>query len=202
MLIYGTGTKELATEKLYDPCDRCENHNCVSIVIIQKYAHVFWIPLFPTKKVVVSHCEKCGAEHEKKRFPDKIKVAYATIKLNTKTPIWTFSGLIVIAILIMWGIFSSRQKSAEEANFLNDPKIGDVYEFEIGPSQYSLLKVEEIYTDSVFVLTHEYETDKRRGLSDLSAKGDNGYGDEGFVFSKNDLKKMYKEGDIFGVVRK
>ena len=127
MVIYGTKATQLAKETVTEKCQNCGTQNSIEIYVFQKYAHIFWIPLFPTGKTAVSECSHCKQVLKQKEMPAALKASYDNIKVQSKTPIWTFSGLALLAVLISFGVYSDNQNSARNAKLILEPQAGDIY---------------------------------------------------------------------------
>jgi hypothetical protein len=202
MIVYGTKNKELAKEIITDKCPNCGTQNSIDMHVFQKYAHVFWIPFFPTGKTGVSQCDHCKQVLKLKEMPASLKDDYENIKARFKTPLWMFSGLALVAALVAIGIISEKQKGEKNAKFIHAPVAGDIFEIKTKESQYTLYKVDEVNGDSVFVRINNYETNKATGINDLKKKGDSVYSEEAYGFSKNELKQMLEKGEIMDIDRK
>jgi hypothetical protein len=57
-------------------------------MVFQKYAHVFWIPVFPLGKYVASHAHLTA--HKAENTPMN-GIRFARKRGRARTPIWTFS---------------------------------------------------------------------------------------------------------------
>lgn len=202
MIIYGSKATEIANEQISDKCSSCGTANGIQMVVFQKYAHVFWIPLFPIGKTAVTQCGHCKQVLQKKEFTSDLNRNYEAVKSNGKTPIWTFSGLAILSILIVWGVISGKQKDEKNAQLILAPQKGDVYEIKKDYKQYTLYKVDNIANDTVFVLLNEYESNKLSGLSDIKSKGDEAYVPVPVPVLKAKLKTMLDNGEIVDVDRK
>lgn len=199
MIVYGSKSTELAKENLTDKCPNCGTQNSIEMTVFQKYAHVFWIPFFPMGKTGMCHCENCKQVLELKEMPDSLKASYENLKAKTKTPIWMFSGLALLAILITIGIITSKKNDEKNAQLILTPQIGDIFEIKTKDNQYTLYKIDQVEGDSVFVQTNNYETNKRTGLDDLKNKE---YSEDVFGFTKTELKQMLENGEIVDIERK
>ena len=78
------------------------------------------------------------------------------------------------------------------------PQPGDIYEMATENSQYTLLRVSRVQGDSVFVNINEFETDKKKGLSELREKP---FSKEEIAFTTQTLRVMQKEGKILDIER-
>lgn len=133
-------------------------------------------------------------------MPEPLRVAYHNLKQQTKTPLWMFSGLTLVAILITWGVVSDQQKDARNAKLILAPLKGDIFEVKSG-GNYTLYKVNEVVGDTIYILYNQYETNKISGLSDLKKKGNMGYVDVVEAYLKKDLKAMFDDGKIIDIIR-
>ena len=202
MIIYGSKATQIATESIAEKCPNCGTQNSIQMGVFQKYAHIFWIPLFPIGKTGVTQCSHCKQTLLKKEFNGALNESYENIKGQSKTPIWTFSGLALISVLVVWGVFSEKQNDEKNAKLIQTPQSGDVYEIKKDYKQYTLYKVESVSADTVFLLINQFETNKLSGLTDLKNKGDESYSQDIITMLKDDLKKLLDKGEIIDIDRK
>jgi hypothetical protein len=198
MIVYGSRSKELAKDILTDQCPNCGKQNSIDMHVFQKYAHVFWIPIFPMGKTGVCQCDHCKQVLSLKEMPASLVISYNNLKEKAKTPIWMFSGLALLAILITIGIISGKKNDEKNAKLILSPKAGDIFEIKVSDNQYTLYKVNEVLGDSVFVQINDYETNKVTGLNDLKKEA---YSEEVMGFSKAELKQMLEKGEIIDIER-
>ena len=202
MIIYGSKATQIATENINHMCSNCGTSNSIQITVFQKYAHVFWIPFFPIGKTGVTQCSNCKQVLEKKEFTEILKGSYNTLKATSKTPVWTFSGLALLCLLIIFGVISGKEKDEKNAKLILSPQKGDIYEVKIDYKQYTLYKVDTVAGDTVFILINEYETNKIRGLEGLKKRGDEAFMLEPLPIVKTKLKSMLEKGEIIDIDRK
>ena len=180
-------------------CPSCGTQGSLTINIFRKHAHIFWIPLFPFGKKGVSQCEHCNNILEMKEMPDSLKREFENLKNETKGLIWQFTGLGIIAILIVWGNYVNGEDKKTELEYLKSPQIGDVYEYKIETGSYSTLKVVSVKNDSIFVSPNEYEISKMSKMYKID-KSEN-YSNLSYGVSINKIKEMYDSGEIFDINR-
>lgn len=200
-MVFGSKAKLLSSETIMDRCPSCGQQGSVQLNIHQKYAHIYWIPLFPTKKIGSSQCGHCKQVLDEKQMPDSFTNALVTLKANAKAPKYLFVGSAVLVVLIAALFIGISNDNKENLAFINAPQKGDVYEVKTGTSQYTLYKVEKLQGDSVFVKMSEFEADKISGLSKIKSKGSAAYSAENFGFSKSELKQMLEKNEIIDVDR-
>ncbi len=69
--------------------------------IISRHAHLFWIPLFPVSKKGYAVCTHCKQTLDEQRMPVNYREAVGALKSKAKTPVWQFSGLIILGIVVV-----------------------------------------------------------------------------------------------------
>ncbi len=201
MIIYGSKTKQIKSEDIKHKCLNCGAQHHITLTLFQKYAHVFWIPIFPVGKTALSECAHCRQVLEQREFPAALNEEFKQLKQTTKTPAWAFSGLFLLVILLILAGFNSKKIGEKNADLIAAPDKGDIYEIKKGSQQYTLYKVLKISGDTIYMLTHDYETNKATGLADLKNKGDSAYSGEALPLLKTELKNMLDKGEIIDVER-
>lgn len=202
MIIYGTRSKQLTHENLMDKCPNCGSLGTSEMYVFQKYAHVFWIPFFPIRKIGVSQCNHCKQVLKENEMSGELKETYNRIKSGTKTPIWTFIGLALLTVLIVSIVISERDKSARIATLVKQPTAGDVYELKTKDNQYTLIRIEGMIGDTVLFRQNQYETNKLSGLDDIRKKGMEAYSTDTFIMTRKELTELYDKGNIENIERR
>jgi hypothetical protein len=202
MIIYGSKAKELVKEIITDKCPNCGNQNTIDMHVFQKYAHVFWIPLFPIGKTGVSQCDHCKQVLKLNQMPPHLKTAYTNLKAQAKTPIWMFIGSALIVALIIFAAIEGNEKDAKNAKLILSPQMGDVFEVKTKEGDYTLYKVALVEADSVFIRVNEFQVNKSSGLYKIREKGDVAFSQDLYGFSKAELKKMQADGEIIDIDRR
>ncbi|WP_456377834.1 hypothetical protein [Lutibacter sp.] len=87
-------------------CPSCNKKNSTKIFILGVYKHLVQIPFISGGKLGESICTNCNNTIKLKDMPAAIKLAYFELKETTKTPIWFYTGLIIIKTLVLVKIFS------------------------------------------------------------------------------------------------
>ena len=107
MNLIGKKTSELKYKFPKDViCPKCNSINTTKISVIGVYKHLIQIPFFSGGKSGESICTNCREIFKLNTMPNAIKLAYYELKETAKTPIWFYSGLIVVKTLILIKIFS------------------------------------------------------------------------------------------------
>jgi len=91
--------------RLFDPllykCPYCDEINSTEVFIYSNYFHIFWIPVFPIKKVAIAKCTECNATRSDERFGPKLTEHLEEELKNTKHPFYSWALLILFCSLIL-----------------------------------------------------------------------------------------------------
>ncbi len=104
MIIYGSKATHIITEPIGEQCPHCASTNTMHMSVFQRYAHIYWIPFFALNKIGASQCTHCKQVLQTKEMPTSIRLAYENVKLRAKTPLFVFSGLAAITVIILIAI--------------------------------------------------------------------------------------------------
>lgn len=201
MIIYGTRAVQTAKEVVTDKCTNCGAVASIDMHVFQKYAHVFWIPFFPVSKTGVSQCDKCKQVLKPEQMPAALRDSYGELKTRSKTPVWMFAGLALVAVLIVAAFVFESNKTEKNAKLIQSPQKGDIFEIRTKDYQYTLYKVDYVQKDSVFVFINNYETNKSSGLTDILLKGDKAFSEDVYGYTRAELKEMLASGEIIDIKR-
>lgn len=200
MIIYGVRAVDIKSKNLRnDTCHNCDTLGSLILNIYRKHTHIFWIPFFPLSKKGFSQCRNCKQVLEPKEMTDPLKRALDNFKHETKGPIWQFSGLALLAFIIIRGFYMANAQDQNEKEYLASPQIEDVYHNKVENGNYSSLKVVQVSTDSVFVLRNEYAIDRMSKISKINKKEN--YLTEPFGIARTQLDEMYNSNEIFYIER-
>ena len=198
MIIYGSRNKQLAKEIIAEKCPHCGTQNSIDMHVFQKYAHVFWIPMFPMGKNGVSQCDHCKQVLTSSKMPSSLRTAYENLKAQTKTPIWMFIGIALLAILIFTIVIEEKEKSDHSKTYIKDLKVNDILQTKVAEG-YTLYKVKAVKGDSVFVVQNKFVVATSR-FDKLNSDNTSFY-EEGEVLSKRELEEKFNNEEIMDVIR-
>lgn len=201
IILFGSRTGHAKTLRVPGSCINCGTSDSVELIVYQRFAHIFWIPIFPIRKIYTTECYKCKAS----LLGDEVQRSYSTFfqeaRKKVGTPLWTFSGVILVGALISLITVLSYIGSVKNEFMIHDPQIGDVYKYKLENGEYSLLKVSEVMGDTVAVLLNSYSTNKVRGITRLMNEGRANYNKEPILKSRSDLIRMFESGEILDIKR-
>jgi hypothetical protein len=203
MIVYGTRATLRKTEYIFDACPSCRATNSVQVSVYQRYAHVFWIPFFPIGKTGISVCNSCRQVLKKDQMPAALRMSYDNLKSQTKIPVWNFTGLFLIAAIIIAVTVSQKQTAEKVTKLLSSPKINDIFSVKMKDDEYTLLKVKKVEGDTVYFFPNKLETNQESDLSNLFLKGDEGF-DHTMTYglARSTLETMNKKDEIIDIDRK
>lgn len=100
IFFFGTRGVNVLSEPLQNAtCAHCQQ-NKLYLVVNSRHFHLFWIPMFPVGKSVYTVCTHCKQTLPTNQMPPDYKAAIANHQGNAKTPIWQFTGLMIIGFFI------------------------------------------------------------------------------------------------------
>lgn len=200
MVIYGYRSATLLSKDLPQlQCAHCGEKGGMHMHIFRRHAHVFWVPLFPIGKHGVSECTACEDVRKKKEMDMDTRSEYDIAKMEAKGPIWQFSGSLIIALIAIYSVFAGKQDTKQELEYLNDPQVGDVYQYKTEGGNYSLFRIEAVDADSVVILENDYEVDGISGLSGVDL--DSNYTTLYYKRGRNELAQSYSDDNIIDITR-
>ena len=201
MIFYGSKASKIKEGTLSNTkCPDCEDGRSMRYTIFGKYAYLYWIPMFPIGKENILECNSCKRTYKLKELPNQVKEKFKLEKADAKYPLWYFSGLAVLAVIIAFLVYSGKQNAENEKRYIEDPAVGDVYALETPQKgYYSTMKINKITTDSIFVIYNDVSIDKKSKTYKID-KPEN-YNTEFDGYSKTEIKSLFANGTIYDVDR-
>jgi len=206
MIFFGTKDKDLKFGTLKNiNCPNCKETTFFHYVVKLKYFRLYLIPMFPLKKIYQVECDACEYLFESKNFSEEIKN-----KLNreleltpVKNPIWTFSGLFILAILIPLIFFQSGRAEDERSLFFAKPLVGDVYFYTHSKTEYqtdySTLKIKTINKDDIEFIANDTVVPKYTAAIHINKN--KYYTVKIKTLTKKELSRMFKNKEIYNIER-
>ena len=81
-------------------CEHCREISHQRITVFGRYFHVFWIPVLPLGRKAVAECIRCKKTIKKRAFSPELKQGYQEKKSIVKRPLWHWSGLGILSVLL------------------------------------------------------------------------------------------------------
>ncbi|MCL5244646.1 zinc ribbon domain-containing protein [Cellulophaga sp. 20_2_10] len=199
MIFYGSNSSHLKSKLTRQiPCSNCKETSKFNVEVYGKYAHLYWIPIFPIGKTGAAVCTNCNTVFEPRQMDHNLKLEYKNVKGEAKTPIKHFSALFIIGLLIAGFSFSSFLDGKNTEDYISEPQVNDVYRYKTEDSNYSTMKIASI-SDSIYIMDNEYYTDKKSGISEINLAKN--YTKEQYGYTVEELKDLYKDHIIYQIDR-
>ncbi|GEC79183.1 hypothetical protein [Flavobacterium aquatile] len=195
-----TFLKILASGKLRNSeCPNCKNKENLEFRIYGGLVRILMIPIAPTRRITKVFCTNCQKEFKLKEVNDIVKqsVKYEKTKISIKTPIWQFSGIIILLSILSFAIYTGIEMTKLEKNYIRKPERNDVYKVNID-GKHTTLKVSNVTKDSVTVLLNKYTLDNYKGIDKINLNEN--YTSEK-TFSKKELLELFNENSIYEIQR-
>ena len=201
MIFYGTNSSRLKTGQLrHVTCPNCENQTSMNYNVFGKYAYLYWVPVFPLSKENMLECNSCKKTFKLKELPEQIQQKF-DLEKHRGVPIFHFSGLIVIGLIITWFSYSNSNDKKLEALYIKSPQVGDIYSIESSTNNgyYTTMKIINVTKDSIDYIFNDYEIDKKYKINKIKNNSYNAFIIESI--SKDYLKILYEEKTIYKIYR-
>lgn len=187
-------------------CEYCDEVSDMEYDFQQKYFHLYFIPFIPLKKKIFVCCENCYTVYDKKHIYRDIEIKLNRVKDRhpIRTPIWSFSGVIILVVFFTWAIWQSGRHDVVEGDYIKNPKKGDVYWVEHHPKQYTTiyttLRIDKVDKDKVY-FTHN-DTSVTKYTKVFSILEDRRYTDKKGIYTRQKMEDLYKKDSIISITRK
>ena len=104
-VLFGIGSSKIKTHFIKDNhCNNCNNKCSFIIETRRYYFSVFFVPIIPLHKRIVSICSHCGNKTDYDQWANELKVKHnQLISIDPpKTPLWHYSGCLgVLGVLFL-----------------------------------------------------------------------------------------------------
>ena len=172
MIFFGTNARSIKKGQLNNvDCPNCKNSTTMRYSIFGKYFHLYWIPVFPLKQLPVSECNSCKQSfgYVDIGFNDTIRKKLLIEKERNlvRYPFWMYTGSFLIIALFGFGFYSMYETKVNNALFIKNPKVGDVYYTKLNNGHFSTMRVDKTSRTEVYVTNNDYEIDSEFDVSNL-----------------------------------
>lgn len=199
MLLVGVRNFNLKNSLISDSkCPKCEANDSLNFSIFRRYTHITLIPLFPVGKYVNIECSNCKGFFDYDNLNENDQLKLKNEKLKSPILLYTGSILLIVSLFYLLNIYI--KKKDESAILIKKPLIGDVYHLKYSNGYYSSMRIDEITKDSIFTTQNDFEAYLPYEIKDID-KPEN-YSKTKIHYSKIEIAKLYKEGEIIEVSRK
>ena len=200
MIFYGTNSTAVNQRvSQVAVCPSCGQKGTLTFHVLSEYAHLYWVPVFPTMKRGFSECSNCGQVLKQREMPPELRNRSQLLKKESNTPKWTFAGLAIIAVIICAVVGSSIMDDRNTELYAASPEVGDIYSYKTDGYAYSTFMILELTKDSVVVAQNDYEINRQSAIHEIDLPEN--YQGETYITSREDLKEWFETGEIFHIDR-
>jgi hypothetical protein len=196
LIVFGTQSSLIKKEITPDVCVHCGESNCIEMSVKQGFVHIFFIPIAPADKIVVSECTNCQEVLIHNRVVGPYRQSYERLITQVKTPLWTYAGTAIMAVSVLGGIGFQFFKAEKSKAMISNPRAGDIYEIKEGVAAYTLYKVAAVTDDSLYFLINDSVVPLQSKLPLLKQRS---FSRIPVSISIQDLQGMAKTDQILGV---
>lgn len=204
MLLFGRKSKEIKTGHIkLVTCPYCYQETSMTYTVFGKYFHLYFVPMFPYKKVTTAECDSCHTTFEWKHLPETIyrKILKDKETYPAKNPVWMFSGLFALAGLSALAYYQSGNTWEKETGYISQPKAGDIYYYDLDSAGlYTSLRVDKVINDRIHYTAND--TTVYGPTKVVTIDKPERYTSKKAVFTKQRLKQLYDNNTIFIINRK
>lgn len=133
MIFYGRKANKIGEIDIdHTSCTYCNQNDTQRISVFGKYFHLYWIPFFPIGKEVVAECTHCKRTIRENEFSPALKSAYRQYRTSVKRPYWHWTGIGVIAFIV---VLSNIINATKEVDPRRELLQGDLKQMTNNPSE-------------------------------------------------------------------
>lgn len=200
IILLGTREKIIKSGQINNvQCPRCNNSATFNYFVFSSYTHLTLIPLFPTSKRVDVQCKSCSNSIDFNELSEEDLSKLIKDNENLKHPIWTFSGSFIAVIALFYFGYNYYQSSNNDAVFVKNPLVNDVFYTKDSKGYYSTMKVNTISKDSVNLTLNDYLAYLPYEIDEIDTPEN--YTNKKINYSKSDIIKMFEEDEIISIIR-
>lgn len=202
MIFFGSKGKTISGQLVEGiQCPNCDSQKFTTFGII-RYFHLYWIPTFITSKAVGIECTHCKRTLIDNELPEDLSIDIKGNVFNKKNTIPMFSGLMIIAILALFVTYTVQQDNAQEAAYIEQPAINDLYIVDFtkiftdtDPKyKYGILRIKQISSGQaefqVSQIAYNKTSGVRKDIREGKTSSDSYYDSEPFYIDISKLKTM------------
>jgi hypothetical protein len=192
-------------------CPRCDKDAPFSKMVAYRVRHVYWLFRWVTDRTPYVMCGNCGSEFVTDEADIPRQESSAAIPFWDKRG-WTV-GVGAIASMIGLGTIAAAANTAQNASYVQAPRVGDIYETDMAkmvktpeaPAMLTALRVTGVKNGMVELeMANTYYTDWRgvdRDIDRGKTDREDYYARERLAIPAAALKKMYDEGVVHDIRR-
>lgn len=167
MIVWGSNTLDIESRDLGAACKVCDTGR-VSLAAFQQVFTVYWIPIFPLKKIKQIVCPTCTTTYPLEAYSEYLNPR----ETKFKTPLLSYLGLIIIVAICFIGYISVVNSEKRITEFKNNPTVGSYFIFKSSENDseaapYAFAKIDNVTPGKIIVYYSKYSYSKEN----LAVKG-------------------------------
>lgn len=198
MVLIGVRDSNVKNGQILDSeCPKCGSINSLNFSIYKRYTHITFIPLFIAGKLVYVQCNNCDSFFDYEDLTEQSQFQLRNEKLPN--PIWMYAGSIILVLSFLFFMNNYIDKKEESAILMMSPTKGDVYYLKLSNGYYSSMRIDQVTKDRIYITQNDFEAYLPYEIKDIDEPEN--YSKRKFNYSKTEIAKLYKEGEIIEVSR-
>ncbi|MDR2916305.1 MAG: zinc ribbon domain-containing protein [Tannerella sp.] len=158
IFISGSSSSLIKSETSYHTtCPFCGHTGDVVFYVRGKYFYFMFIPCFPNGRDLYMHCTKCNSSLEYSEMSQELKSEIFEFSNKQRRSLFHYTGLLLFLFTIISFILLVRHSDSQQADYIKNPQINDLYNISIeSDGYYSIMRIENISGDSVYFSVNKY----------------------------------------------
>ena len=108
LFFFGIRSTTVTTAPLPDlACTYCHTPDSLLCVVVSRYLHVFWIPIFPIGKSSATVCQHCKQVLATGQMPASYRAPVQALQQQARTPLIHFALLLLFGAVVAFGLVMS-----------------------------------------------------------------------------------------------
>jgi hypothetical protein len=208
-MIFIFGTRESHLRTIPTPghaCPACANNEALSLLFFSRYAHLFFVPLFPVSRRMQVVCANCRQSGSESAIPASLLPSAKHLQKQTGRPWWQFIGLMLVGAAVAFFAVAAltakpkAEQDKEELARLRQPQVGDVYVLNTADKgNVLLLRVQKVVPDSVYVSPSKAAEGSFKAYQ--HSHDANNYQPNQYALPLSSLVNMHQQGELYDVLR-
>jgi hypothetical protein len=213
MIIFGTRGKTIRGTQINNmACKSCGNQSHTTFGVL-RYFHIFWIPVFPTRRMAGAECLHCKKTLLDKELPEQVRENIKNTVFTGKATLFAFTGLILIAVMSVFIGYGGYVESKRQAAYLEQPATNDFYIVNMpkffpkadGVHPYGIMKVKNISGSRLEVIVGNYVFNRldgaQKAITAHEVDRPGYFSGEPLFLEAGDLKKYKTSGALYTIKR-
>src|SRR5437763_2644399 len=99
--VYGYKEIPIGVAEFLIRCPSCETHSWADVMVLSKYFHFYFVPMWPIAKEANVICKKCGLKRYGIIFGPRLIDNFQEVKSSFKHPWFSYIGLAFLTLITL-----------------------------------------------------------------------------------------------------